>query len=94
VYAVRVELDGELHDGMANLGPRPTFGEEERALEAHLLDWNGESLYGARPIVEFVARLRPVAWFEGPRQLAEQLERDRGVARGVLRGRPVTGGVV
>jgi riboflavin kinase/FMN adenylyltransferase len=94
VYAVRVELDGELHDGMANLGPRPTFGEEERALEAHLLDWDGESLYGARPLVEFVARLRPVARFEGPRQLAEQLERDRMSAKGVLRGHPVSGGVV
>jgi riboflavin kinase/FMN adenylyltransferase len=94
VYAVRVELDGELHDGMANLGPRPTFGEDERRLEAHLLDWEGESLYGARPIVEFVARLRPVARFEGARQLGEQLERDRRAARGVLQGRPVTGGVV
>ena len=36
VYAVRVELDGVLHDGMANLGARPTFGETDRGLEAHL----------------------------------------------------------
>jgi riboflavin kinase/FMN adenylyltransferase len=94
VYAVRVELDGELHDGMANLGPRPTFGEDERALEAHLLDWSGEPLYGSRPMVQFAARLRSVKRFEGPPQLRAQLERDRKAAQGVLRGPPVTGGVV
>ncbi|HEY7472094.1 MAG TPA: bifunctional riboflavin kinase/FAD synthetase [Gemmatimonadota bacterium] len=85
VYAVRVELDGELHDGMANLGGRPTFGESERALEAHLLDWDGRPLYGARPAVEFVARLRSGVRFDGPRELARQLEADRRAARVALR---------
>jgi riboflavin kinase/FMN adenylyltransferase len=94
VYAVRVEIEGELHAGMANLGPRPTFREDERALEAHLLDWDGQQLYGARPMVEFVARLRQVRRFDGPRQLGEQLERDRRAARAALQGHPVTGGVV
>ncbi|HUF88798.1 MAG TPA: bifunctional riboflavin kinase/FAD synthetase [Gemmatimonadota bacterium] len=95
VYAVRVELEGALYDGMANLGGRPTFGEERRGLEAHLLDWDGESLYGARPQVEFVARLRPVVRFDGRDQLVAQLERDREAARAALaRPRPVEGGVV
>lgn len=86
VYAVRIELDGELHDGMANLGGRPTFGEEERLLEAHLLEWGGEPLYGARLTVEFVARLRPVVSFRGPEELASQLGSDRRAAWEVLRG--------
>lgn len=95
VYAVRVEVDGELHDGMANLGGRPTFGEDERGLEAHLLGWGGEPLYGARVGVEFVGRLRPVVRFGGPAQLVAQLERDREAARAVLASpRPVEGGVV
>ncbi|MGH7567258.1 MAG: riboflavin biosynthesis protein RibF [Gemmatimonadota bacterium] len=95
VYAVRVELDGALHDGMANLGSRPTFGETQRGLEAHLLDWDGESLYGARPLVEFVARLRSIVRFDGPRQLVEQLERDRRAALTALgRRRQVPDGVV
>lgn len=95
VYAVRVELDGVLYDGMANLGSRPTFDEGERALEAHLLDWDGESLYGARPLVEFVARLRSTVRFDGPRQLVEQLERDRRAALTALgSGRKVPNGVV
>jgi riboflavin kinase/FMN adenylyltransferase len=95
VYAVRVELDGALHDGMANLGSRPTFGEAERGLEAHLFDWNGEALYGTRPVIEFVARLRSTVRFAGPSQLAEQLERDRRAARSALeRPREPSGGVV
>ena len=95
VYAVRVELDGALHDGMANLGSRPTFGETERGLEAHLLDWDGESLYGARPLVEFVARLRSIVRFEGPAQLVEQLEQDRRAAvTALVHRRQVPDGVV
>lgn len=95
VYAVRVELDGALHDGMANLGARPTFGETERGLEAHLFDWNGEALYGARPLIEFVGRLRPTVRFAGPEQLAAQLERDRQAALETLgRSRKTSGGVV
>ena len=95
VYAVRVELDGESHDGMANLGPRPTFGDEERGLESHLLDWGGQDLYGARPLSEFVAWLRPTVRFDGPARLAEQLELDRRAAIEALgRSRKTSGGVV
>jgi riboflavin kinase/FMN adenylyltransferase len=95
VYAVRVELDGELHDGMANLGARPTFYETERALEAHLLDWDGQPLYETRPTIAFVARLRSVVRFDGPAALVRQLEADRRAARAVLRaGGIVPGGVV
>lgn len=91
VYAVRVDLDGEPRGGMANLGARPTFGEEARRFEVHVLDWPGEPLYGARPTVEFVARLRGVRRFEGPEALAAQLARDETVARrelGVREGAP------
>jgi riboflavin kinase/FMN adenylyltransferase len=84
VYAVRVEVEGARFDAMANLGSRPTFGERTSRLEVHLLDWSGGSLYGAHPCVEFVARLRGVRHFEGPRELVGQLERDRRDARSAL----------
>jgi riboflavin kinase/FMN adenylyltransferase len=88
VYAVRVEHEGITWDGMANLGPRPTFGDEGRRLEVHLLDWGGEPLYGARPLVAFGARLRDVRRFADARALAGQLERDRELARDALVRRP------
>lgn len=87
VYAVRVELEGETWDGMANLGARPTFEEATPRLEVHLLDWGGEPLYGARPSVAFTARLRDVRRFADGRQLAEQLARDRAAAKAALGAR-------
>src|SRR5262249_8066129 len=36
VYACVVSWDGGIAGAMANLGPRPTFGEHARGLEAHL----------------------------------------------------------
>jgi FAD synthase len=83
VYAVLAEIDGKRHEAMANLGPRPTF-EEAGGLEAHLLDWSGEPLYGALVGIEFVRRLRPVKRFEGPEELSAQLGRDRAAARTAL----------
>lgn len=87
VYAVRVELDGRGYGGMANLGPRPTFGEDGTRLEVHVFDWGDEPLYGAMPSVAFVSALRPVRRFSGPEELAEQLGRDEIEARAVLASR-------
>lgn len=84
VYAVWAEIDGRSWPAMANLGPRPTFGDDRTALEVHVLDWPGSTLYGARMTVEFAARLRDVLRFDGPRELAAQLERDRERTRAVL----------
>lgn len=86
VYAVRVAVEGDLHDGMANLGGRPTFGEDVPRLEVHLLDWGGEELCGARVEVGFAARLRETRRFGGPAELAAQLARDEAAARAALRG--------
>lgn len=84
VYAVRVEVAGEWIDGMANLGPRPTFDERTPRLETHLLGWDGDELHGVLTRTEFVTRLRDVERFEGPDELAAQLERDREAARTAL----------
>jgi riboflavin kinase/FMN adenylyltransferase len=81
---VRVELDGEVLPGAAHLGPVPTFDDPRRRLEVHLLDWGGEDLYGARPVVEFVRRLRPVESYSDSADLVRQLERDAVAAREVL----------
>jgi len=83
VYAVRVEVRGKRYGGMMNQGPRPTFGETARALEAHLFDFSGE-LYGETVRVEWVRRLRDVQAFPSREALVAQLERDRQSARASL----------
>src|SRR5712691_5486381 len=41
VYACQAEVDGAHYQAVINVGVRPTFGETELAVEAHLLDFSG-----------------------------------------------------
>jgi riboflavin kinase/FMN adenylyltransferase len=83
VYAVRVQTPKGAFGGMMNLGPRPTFGESDVTLEAHLFDTEGE-LYGAYVRVEFIARLRDTIKFPSADALVAQLGRDAEQARRAL----------
>jgi riboflavin kinase/FMN adenylyltransferase len=83
VYAVRVQTPMGPYDGMLNLGPRPTFGDAESVVEAHVFDANLD-LYGCRLRVDFVARLRDTQKFSGVDALREQLGRDEHNARAAL----------
>jgi len=83
VYAVRVQTPVGPFGGMMNLGPRPTFGETEVTLEAHLFDANAD-WYGAHVRIEFIARLRDTQKFDGIDALKAQLRRDEEHARRVL----------
>jgi len=83
VYAVRVLLrDGEF-GGMLNLGGRPTWGEAERRLEAHLFDASGD-WYGQSVEVRFLKRLREVRRFDDAETLQAQLRIDEDLARAAL----------
>ena len=56
VYAVRAAVDGKMWPAAANVGPNPTFGEDARKVEVHLIGFSGD-LYGKPMAVEFIARL-------------------------------------
>ncbi len=84
VYAVRAVLvDGGVWPGAANVGPNPTFGEQARKLEVHLIGYAGD-LYGRPMAVEFVARLRDTRPFAGPADLVAQLRADVERARQII----------
>jgi riboflavin kinase / FMN adenylyltransferase len=83
VYAVRVEWRGGQAGGMMNQGPRPTFHDGRRVLEAHLFGFSGD-LYGEWVRIEWVERLRDIERFETVEQLQKQLERDRSRAVAAL----------
>ena len=84
VYAIRAQTPMGPYDGMLNLGPRPTFGDAESVVEAHLFDADLQ-LYGARLRVDFVARLRDTQKFSGIDALKAQLGKDEAQARMILR---------
>ncbi len=75
VYAVRAAVDGRMWPGAANVGPNPTFGEDARKVEVHLIGFAGD-VYGKPMAVEFVVRLRETRPFAGVNELIEQLKRD------------------
>lgn len=83
VYAVRVQTPDGAHDGMLNLGPRPTFGDSEAGIEAHLFDASGD-WYGAWVRVDFITRLRDTQRFTDADALRRQLDLDERDARRAL----------
>ncbi len=75
VYAVRVPHENRVWPGAANVGPNPTFGEEARKIEIHLIGYRGD-LYGLDLGVDFIERLRDTRAFKGIAELTEQLRID------------------
>ncbi|MDH3667430.1 MAG: bifunctional riboflavin kinase/FAD synthetase [Paracoccaceae bacterium] len=84
IYAARVEvLDGPhqgVHDGVASIGERPTFGVNAPNFEVHLFDFVGD-LYGARISAGLVAWLRGEENFDDVDALVAQMDRDSDRAR-------------
>ncbi len=95
VYAVRVAVLGSQgesrHDGVANLGRRPTFAGETVRLEVHLFDFDGD-LYGRKLRVGFIDRLRPERHFDGLESLKAQIAADCAEARSRIKATARPGG--
>ncbi len=83
VYAVRCRIGDKVLDGVANLGPRPTFAEGESLLEVHLLHFAGD-LYGLRAEVAFIGRLRGQLRFQDADALRRQIGEDALAAEEML----------
>ena len=84
IYAVYVRLGEEHHQGVANVGMRPSFEiGGERIVEVHILDFD-EAIYGCDLVVEFVERLRDERRFADIEELKAQIERDIAKARPIL----------
>jgi riboflavin kinase/FMN adenylyltransferase len=81
VYATRALVrDGKvglqtIRPAACNIGPNPTFGEQTRKVEAHLIGFEGD-LYGQLVELDFIARLRPTRAFSGLDDLLRQIHAD------------------
>jgi riboflavin kinase/FMN adenylyltransferase len=83
IYAVRVEVDGVVHNGVASYGRRPTFDNGAPLFEIWLMDFTGD-LYGKTLNVECVKRQRGELKFDSVDGLVEQMHRDAAEARAIL----------
>ena len=85
VYAVMVDLDnGSHHQGIMNIGTRPTFNGTGRTLETNLLEPVGD-LYDQQLIIHFIARLRDEQQFPSAEALAVQIMKDKEQATDILK---------
>lgn len=83
IYAVRMAVDGVVHDGVASFGRRPTFDDGAPRLETFVFDFDGD-LYGKTVDVEFCGFLRGEAKFDSVEALIVQMDADCARARAML----------
>jgi FAD synthase len=69
--------------GPANVGPNPTFGENARKVEVHLIGFAGD-LYGQTLSVDFIEKIRDTKPFGSPQELVAQIQTDIGNAKRIL----------
>ena len=76
VYAGRCRVGDDIYTAAIHIGPNPTFGEDARKLEVHLLDYAGGELYEALLSVDLLARVRGTQTFANVDALRARLELD------------------
>jgi riboflavin kinase / FMN adenylyltransferase len=85
VYAAIATLsDGRRVPAAVNVGVRPSFDEDNRTVEAHLIDFDA-NLYSQEITLEFIGRLREERRFGDLSGLIAQIHSDIAEARQVIR---------
>lgn len=82
VYAVRISVQGQWHNGVCNVGFKPTFNDPAQArltVEVYILDFS-QSIYGEQAEVEWLMRIRDERKFGGIEELKAQIARDKQTA--------------
>jgi riboflavin kinase/FMN adenylyltransferase len=75
IYATIAQVDGRQFPSATNIGIRPTFGEGEKMVETHLLNYKGD-LYSKEIRLEFVQKLRDEQRFPSSEELKVQIKKD------------------
>jgi riboflavin kinase / FMN adenylyltransferase len=82
VYAgwlISLDIDGaetSRWPAAISVGTNPTFGGDDRTVEAYALDRDDLDLYGVRAAIEFAARLRGNERFDSVAALVDQMRED------------------
>jgi riboflavin kinase/FMN adenylyltransferase len=85
VYAVLVEINGAILNGMLNIGTRPTFNNnaDNRSIEVNIFNFS-ENIYGEEIILNFIDKIRDEQKFDGIESLVAQLKEDKKMALRIL----------
>lgn len=83
VFAVRVIVQGQRYNAVANVGTRPSVQGTQLRLETHLLDFH-QDLYGQMIQVEFVQQIRDEQKFASLEALQTAISNDIDTARTIF----------
>ncbi len=75
VYRTTVRVKDQDYQAISNVGVKPTVGGQQRGLECHILDFEGD-LYGQRIEVTLHEKIRDEQLFETLEELKSQIELD------------------
>jgi riboflavin kinase/FMN adenylyltransferase len=84
VYAVTVDLNGEIYGGAVNIGCKPTFEDKKFSFEVHIIDFDGK-LIGKTLRINFIKRIRDEIKFSNIEDLAAQMRKDIENIRQILK---------
>ncbi len=77
VYFVRLEVEGNWHYGMLNIGTNPTTDRDDSVkIEVHLFDFDRD-IYFRSVRLQFIRRLRDEKNFKGLEELTAALDEDK-----------------
>lgn len=82
VYAVKIRVQETWHEGVCNVGYKPTFNnpaEKKLSIEVHIFNFD-QSIYGEEVTVHWYKRIRSEQKFNGIEALKEQIGKDKQVA--------------
>lgn len=82
IYAVKVRVDGKIHDGVASFG-KPMFDNSQPPFEAHIFDYDRD-IYGERIEIALISHIRGQMTFSGLDELITQMDADSIEARKAL----------
>jgi len=76
VYAVTINFNKQTYQGMANIGYRPTVNGDQRHVEVHVHQYEGD-LYGKVLQVSIIHRIRDEIKFQTTDDLVAQIQKDK-----------------
>jgi riboflavin kinase/FMN adenylyltransferase len=84
VYAVLINYDNLIYQGVLNIGKRPTIEGKDRTIEVHIFDFD-KDIYGENISISFVEKIRDEHKFESLDLLKAQIQIDAEKARLILK---------
>ena len=83
IYAVTVQLQDQIYQGVANIGYSPTFNDHIFTIEVHIIDFK-KDIYDIPIRINFIRRLRDEKKFNDIESLSSQIGQDIANARNIL----------